>query len=305
MNTIRTALIVLMFMGGMMLSGGCSGIELPATTDEFSQDLEMWDNANATPLTITREALDALVYQNAAPVMVDYDGNGTMDLVVGYKSGYIEVILNTRVDGFEVADHYWMSDLAGPIYFCDDATPYLYDVDLDGKWEMAVGCGDGVVLYVDFNVMTPGNMQLWIYPAVSDGGIVTVPGGFAAPAVGDVNVNGLVDLVVGSGDGAFYYYDNVGSPGHPAITFADLGYDFGERAVIATMDLDENGILDGVIGNEKGEVWACSSPAGDCTLLFQTSELVKPAVGDYNHDGLLDMVYGTADGSIWMILAQP
>lgn len=304
MNTIKTAVIVLALTAGMIVAVGCSDLNLPPNqTKVFAEEVERWDDANAELLVITRDA--AYKYQHTAPMMVDYDHNGTLDLVVGYKSGYIEVVLNGRTDGFEVADNYLMSDPAGPIYFCDEATPYLHDTDLDGKWEMLVGCFDGSVLYVDFNVATPGNMDLWIFVALSDGGPIVVPNGFAAPAIGDVSGDGLGDLLVGAGDGAIYYHENLGVPGYPDLTFIAPEYDFGERAALTTMDLDGNGILDAVIGNEIGEVWACPSPGADCIYLFNTYTLVKPTVGDYNHDGMPDLVYGTEDGGIWMILAQP
>ena len=76
----------------------------------------------------------------------------------------------------------------------------------------------------------------------------------STPAVADLNGDGMLDLVVGAGDGMLHYFENTGTATAPkfekktggANPFA--GIDIGERIKPAFADMDGDGLLDLIVG---------------------------------------------------------
>ena len=77
----------------------------------------------------------------------------------------------------------------------------------------------------------------------------------STPAVADLNGDGMLDLVVGDGDGMFHYFENTGTATAPkfekktggANPFA--GIDIGEGIKPAFADMDGDGLLDLIVAN--------------------------------------------------------
>ena len=78
----------------------------------------------------------------------------------------------------------------------------------------------------------------------------------STPAVADLNGDGMLDLVVGAGDGMLHYFENTGTATAPkfekktggANPFA--GIDIGERIKPAFADMDGDGLLDLIVGTD-------------------------------------------------------
>lgn len=130
------------------------------------------------------------------------------------------------------------------------------------------------------------------------------------PTIGDVDGDGLLDVVVGNSDGNLLYYKNTGTTSNPVFTgktsaanpFA--GIDVGRYAEPALVDLDADGDLDIAISSLYG-----SNPAyfkntgtktapiyvqqtGSANPLDNTGRVGKPTFGDVDKDGDLDLVTG-------------
>lgn len=194
------------------------------------------------------------------------------------------------------------------------ASPSVGDIDQDGDLDLVVGDDNGVRFYV--NVGTAEWPVFVSEPGISlEGDFFGDPGegglGRWAPTLGDLNNDGHPDLILGNGEGTLYQYDNtatsippqfdgpypigtvdVGSNGHP-----DLG------------DLDQDGDLDLVIGNDRGTVsyyentGTLSEP--DFTfrpMRFQGMEVGSdstPTLTDLDDDEDLDMVIGSASSGLF------
>jgi hypothetical protein len=134
----------------------------------------------------------------------------------------------------------------------------------------------------------------------------------AAPAVGDLDGDGDLDMVVGGSPSGMACFENVGTAAAPTMA-RNATWEAGlpplDRAMPALGDVDEDGDLDMVVGWAEGRLkvmrndgGAWSPPKwvewpgffdrldmGDCTA---------PCLGDFNNDGALDLLVGLADGTV-------
>ncbi|MGI8843832.1 MAG: FG-GAP repeat domain-containing protein [Gemmatimonadaceae bacterium] len=147
--------------------------------------------ADSALVTITRGS-------NTIPALGDLDGDGDLDLIIGESSGYLNYYRN---DGDRAAPRFtWVTDSLDRIRPGRRSAPFLTDLDADGDLDMLIGTEVGeIVLYR--NEGTPAAPR-FVRDSTFD---LRVPG-MAVPSVGDLNGDGIPDLVVGtSGGGALYF----------------------------------------------------------------------------------------------------
>ncbi len=221
----------------------------------------------------------------------DVTGDGRPELVVPAMDNRIWVL---RGDG-SVLDSAWVDDSIW-------SSPALADVDGDGDLEIFFG-----------SCATPGGPVdhaggvLWSFD-VRDGKLVERwrrylgDIGASSPAIGDVDGDGVPDVVTGTGNNglpgsrqvhAYRATDGAPLTGWPVT----LGGDTISSPAIG--DLDGNGSLDVVIGTRDGKVNALR---GNGSLLWSVSperagegggEIVaSPIIADLNGDGANDVAVG-------------
>jgi hypothetical protein len=168
-----------------------------------------------------------------------------------------------------------------------------------------------------------GNLHVWegTQFAVNDDGAVRKTSFSPSVGVGDLNGDGLPDLVVGDARGFFWFFPNSGKPNAPAFTHAELmpiwletqpnHYDVVPR--IQLIDFDGDGKLDIVAGNYAGQLYflhnhgsatepAFSIPDDRTTVQIPTHSdnllwcnFLSPFLYDWSGTGRLDLLMG--DGS--------
>ncbi len=232
----------------------------------------------------------------STPAVGDVDGDGQLDIAVSTWAHRITVF---RHNGTEMFSRL--------IYDTSWSTPALADLDGDGKLEVIVGAD-----------MDPINLATRLSPELAAGGIIWAVHsdgsdvlGFprhlsdqviwSSPAVVDLNEDGALDIVVGTGANfgravgrTLFALDRRGNalPGWPV---AMPGVTMGSPAIA---DLDGDGHLDvaqqagdGSISyiNRTGGIWKqwCNRSWGPCQPApFDGG----PSVGDINGDGVQDVV---------------
>ncbi|GAB3637047.1 hypothetical protein GCM10027422_26370 [Hymenobacter arcticus] len=218
---------------------------------------------------------DIRVADFAKPTVADIDGNGLLDLLVGTGD-------NQRIARFEQAG-------AGLLTFTSKGNiqlaaggdlvtgsqfprPAITDLDGNGKLDMLIGDYSGLMKRYEAStvggttfVADAGNIQ-------ADGANIKADGaaanGTAKPLVFDLDGNGLLDFVVGSQLGAITRYEqsarysltftskgNLTTNGSTAVNMGSTGNAEGGFAAPIITDINNDGRLDMLIGNQNGTIY--------------------------------------------------
>ncbi|MDO7877133.1 FG-GAP-like repeat-containing protein [Hymenobacter sp. ASUV-10] len=208
------------------------------------------------------------------------------------------------------------------------STPYATDLDNDGLIDLLMGDANGNITAYEQTVAngafaTTGTV-------LTAGGAAIKVTNYAKPAVTDLDGNGLLDLIVGTGTGRQllrYEQTAIGAytfTAKGALT-ANTATAPGTFAAIGTADfprpsftdLDGNGLLDMLVGDNDGTIVryeqtavnaATFTPKGNLmgkasatATTFSTIDVgtvSKPQVIDFDGDGLLDLLIGNYNGNI-------
>lgn len=267
-------------------------------------------------------ALD--VGSESLPALTDLDGDGDLDLLVANK---IEST-STRTAGlyaFENTGSPQAPSFAarGLVPGLPDAyhyAPAFGDLDGDGDDDLLLGQWRDQVAYYRNDGPGPGLLPRWTL--IDSVAAVLTRGRNTTPALGDLDGDGDLDLIVGEASGVLNYYRNEGTPTAPEFQLVSDRFqeiDVGRRSVPALVDLDGDGDLDLAVGTETsglrlflnegiagagtGEVGE-SAPAGEPRFVeappieLAVPAFATPAFADIDADGDRDLVLGGAGGGL-------
>lgn len=207
---------------------------------------------------------------------IDPDNDGDWDLVISPNIG-LEINDDQCVQLWEnqgtvetpvwaLASDHWIQD--GTIDVGRGAIPVLHDLDGDGDLDLVVGnkeryegVNDTPTALALFENTGDAEAPAFAWNTWSSIDFATNGIESAFPALGDLDGDGDVDLVVGDELGLMHRYDNVAGPGAwPVWELAQLSLsdaqgesmDIGQFASPQLMDVDNDGLLDLVVGEKNG-----------------------------------------------------
>ncbi len=220
---------------------------------------------------------------SAAPTLVDLDGNGVLDALVGEAGGNVRALRNGGTDLAPAwsARPSWDAPNVGA-----DAAPAAADLDHDGDVDLLVGTAQGDVIGVQ-NIGTRTAPAWKLNPAWNLTGLGTI----SRPAAGDVNADGRADVMVGLRSGDTRAFIGNGNAAHPldrapAWDVANLGV----RITPAAADLNGDRRADLLLINTTARVVSVQRSTGSGFVADTT--FVKPPDAGSGPGGLAFAVLG-------------
>ncbi|MBR0224460.1 MAG: fibronectin type III domain-containing protein, partial [Thermoguttaceae bacterium] len=206
--------------------------------------------------------------QGAAPRLADITGDGLDDLIVGLSNGTIQLYrgVSTSPRVFAAPELLVVGDL-GAKSTLDVGNRAVFDVfdwNDDGRNDLVVGAMDGKLrVYLDAS-QTAGEYDYRAATTLTDGvGELVVDSGRSAPAIADVNGDGLFDIATGATSGSVFVYLNVGATGAPKfqsavplVDAAGVALNVGDlaRSRLVARDVNGDGVTDYFVGGADGSV---------------------------------------------------
>jgi len=262
----------------------------------------------------------------STPALGDLDNDGDFDLVAGEEMSGFLYFENTGdnanpsytqqsgganpFDGLSAGK--FVSSLS-----TGKSAPALVDIDNDGDLDLLSGREDGQFLLFE-NVGDASNPS-FVEAASLDNPLDGEDNGSrSTPAFGDLDGDGDFDLVAGDLSGALFFYDNTGTAAAAVFTLVSGvsspfdGIDVGDHSKPALVDLDNDGDLDLVVGEDTG-VFFYYENTGDVNAAafsavvgasnpfdgFDAVSKSAPAFADLDNATGVDMVSGNTNGDYY------
>lgn len=218
------------------------------------------------------------VGSGAYPVLFDADADGLEDLIVAnygyldsnyYEFGYLKSVFNSKLAIFkntgtagapafslQSRDYAQTGQLGYRALF-----PAFADMDNDGDRDMICGEAMGTLLYFQ-NTASAGAPAVFAAPVATWQGIDV--GDYAAPAVEDIDGDGLLDLIIGKKNGMLSWYRNTGTLTAPVfvlendslggVNVCDYQYSYSGYATPAFFR-GNDALLRLAVGSENGKIY--------------------------------------------------
>jgi hypothetical protein len=251
----------------------------------------------------------------SAPVFVDLDGDGDMDLISGENGGnffYFENTGSASAPAFAPAS-------TNPFGLDDTgyggSAPSFADLDGDGDMDLLNGRGYGDFVY--FENTGSSSSPVFAEASTNPFGLSRTGYSYSTPAFADLDGDGDMDLISGDQYGNFFYFENTGSSSSPAFAVVEAnpfglsgtGYAYSAPALA---DLDGDGDMDLLSGGREGNFFyfenrplaplaftfaeASTNPFGLSGTGYYRS---TPSFSDLDGDGDMDLISGDQYGNFF------
>ena len=243
-----------------------------------------------------------------SPAIGDVDGDGDLDLVIGTSKGELAFYRN---DGDKEAPKWSkVTDALVDKKVGTTLSPFLHDLDGDGKTDLLLGNERGRVLFFRNTGKNPDAPFEWVEDALTGINV----GRNATPAVIYLNDDPHSDLLVGNFSGKLFTYVRTGGAQSLNFKLNDrrfLAVDVGVAATPIVGDLNRDEIPELLIGSDQGKViyftkgdvgkkspwgWSLGS---DLLRGLKFPFVTRPMMADIDDDGDMDLFVGEEKGRIY------
>ncbi len=248
------------------------------------------NNGSGSPLAnLAGEFADEDGLVTHAIALADFDGNGFVDLVDGASGDRLQLRPNNGAPGFNPFEFVTSSAIGSAA----NATRALLaaDVNGDGAPDLIEGNADAQANLIYFNAgFGPG---LEPFAGVEGVSFSADRHDTFALALGDLNGDGIPDLVVGNSGpapGAINRIHLHSAPGSPFGEGIDLTSDAHQTRSLAIADINQDGALDIVVGNkdQPNRLYLNNLRSATATVTIHVNNLNEPPTA-------LDQVFSVAE----------
>lgn len=242
------------------------------------------------------------------PSLVDWENDGDMDLFLGVLGGAYNTNETTAENFyfFEQKDnnfHLTTKQFLTMLDAGDESIISTGDLDGDGDHDLLLANKIDPVQSKTSVIYRYENKGTVTTPEFHLTGTLDLPKAYHfAPALADLNNDGLADMILGSWKGKMAFYRNTGS-GFELVNEVIAELDRGSNVVPTLADIDNDGDLDLIAGQSGGEIALYRNTGGIDVPVFELEKDVlegievrhrsAPALTDWDGDGDLDMFLGS------------
>lgn len=251
--------------------------------------------------------------ENFSPSFVDIDGDGDMDIVYGDRNGNFNYLENTGTPtapafAAPVSNPFNLVTVTvGGGYggsYGGQVVPSFVDIDGDGDFDLISGSLYGDFVYFENtgsvsapDFAAPITNPFYLYAANSR----------SAPAFIDIDGDGDFDLLSGSSNGDFYYFENTGSSSAADFAASQMNpfnlssagnYSYSGNSTPTFADLDNDGDVDLMAGDGYGDFtyFRQCAPTSSSINVSTACSYIAPDGIFYNSSGTFTSVIENADG---------
>lgn len=237
---------------------------------------------------------------NSVPAATDIDGDGCVDLLLGKDNGKI---VRYEQDSLYSDTYTLRTSNFNSIDVVYESAPVICDLDGDNRLDLLIGDGDG---YINHYEQSSVNSATFTYRTDQLDGMR--PGPMAKPCVYDIDNDGKLDLFIGVEAGTIAHYEqdalNSLTFVQHTLFFLPVGY---RRASPSIADIDYDGLLDLLIGDEDGNIahyiqdslYANSFTLSDEGYMsIDVGDYATTDFADLDGDCLLDLLIGENFGNV-------
>lgn len=260
-----------------------------------------------------------------APATGDVDGDGLLDLVMGVIGGAYQPNHSAVENLYHVrqsAPGEWSILTKRLVRMVDvgaESIPVLADLDADGDLDLLVANKIDPADDTTATITRFENTGTDAAPVFTERGELPIRGQYHwAPAIADLDGDGLPDMLLGTWRDQLEFWRNTGTPAAPAWTRTDTAFvtiTRGSNTVPTLGDLDGDGDLDLLIGESSGQlnlyrnVGSTSAPrfelVSDEFQYLDVGRRSAPLLADLDGDGTLELLIGAEDGTLQLWRRAP